>query len=49
MASCDTQRIASSFTEHLIYTQDTAKHFIKQYIMGDNSNRGAVRQTKRLL
>lgn len=32
MASCDTQRIESGFTERLFYTQDRAEHFTKQYI-----------------
>ena len=27
MASCDSQRIESGFTERLFYTQDRAKHF----------------------
>lgn len=44
MASCDIQRIESGFPKHLFYTQDRAKHFTKQYIMGDTSNRGTIRQ-----
>lgn len=49
MASCDTQRIESGFTERLFYTQDRAEHFTKQYIKADTSNKGAVRQTEKLL
>lgn len=47
MATGDTRRIDSGFTEHLFYTQDRAKHFTKQYIMDDTSNRGTARQTKK--
>lgn len=47
MATGDTRRIDSGFTERLFYTQDLAKHLTKQYIMGDTSNRGTARQTKK--
>ena len=47
MATGDTRRIDSGFTERLFYTQDLAKHLTKQYIMEDTSNWGTARQTKK--
>lgn len=47
MASCDAQRIESGFPEHFFYTQDRAKHFTEQYIMGDTSNRVWDKQRSR--
>lgn len=44
MATGDTRRIDSGFTERLFCTQDRAKHLTKQYIMEDTSNRGTARQ-----